>query len=167
MSMTLIKKFFGKVTEEVLTVIWRSQRQREESMSLSTQPWSWQKAVVWLVVITIAAVVYFSGISHELIWYDESVAVAIANHGFADIFALLPAENHPPLYFLLLRAAIMIFGNSEWALRFISAAAAVGMVALGAGPVRRIFGDRTALLYAVVVLFTPIILIQAHEARMY
>jgi uncharacterized membrane protein len=33
--------------------------------------------------------------------------------------------------------------------------------------VRRIFGNRTAFLYAIVVLFTPAVLIYAHEARMY
>lgn len=123
--------------------------------------------VIWAAVMAGAAAVYFAGISHELIWYDESVAIGIANHSFADIFRLLPNENHPPLYFLLLRLAKLILGGSEWALRFFSAAAAVGMVGLGAGPVRRIFGNRGALVYAAVVIFTPVILIQAHEARMY
>jgi hypothetical protein len=124
-------------------------------------------AVVWGAVVAIAAAVYFVGISHELIWYDEAVSVAIASHSFADIFRLLPTENHPPLYFLLLRLARIVLGNSEWALRFLSAAAAVGVVGLGAGPVRRILGDRGAFAYAAVIIFTPVILIQAHEARMY
>ena len=136
-------------------------------MFLSTQDRVWKTAAVWAAVVAAAAVVYFVGISHELIWYDEAVAVAIAQHGVADIFRLLPNENHPPLYFLLLRLAELVLGNAEWALRFVSAAAAVGMVGLGAGPVRRIVGNRGALVYAAVVVFTPVILIQAHEARMY
>jgi 4-amino-4-deoxy-L-arabinose transferase-like glycosyltransferase len=128
---------------------------------------NWQMFAIWAAVIGVAAVVYVVGISHELIWYDESVSVAIANHSFAEIFQLLPHENHPPLYFLLLRLVKLALGNSEWALRLLSAAAAVGMVGLGAGPVRRIFGNRGALAYAAVAIFTPVILIQAHEARMY
>lgn len=136
-------------------------------MSLPIQNTNRRVYVVWLAVIAAAAVVYFVGISHELIWYDEAVSVAIANHSFADIFRLLPYENHPPLYFLLLRLAKLVLGNSEWALRFLSATAAVGLVGLGAGPARRIFGHRGALMYAAVVIFTPVILIQAHEARMY
>ncbi|HET6450369.1 MAG TPA: glycosyltransferase family 39 protein [Spirochaetia bacterium] len=127
----------------------------------------WRTTILWTVLVAAAAAIYFIGISHELIWYDESVSVAIANHGFRDILRLLPDENHPPLYFLLLRLSKLVFGNSEWALRLPSAAAAVGLVGLGAGPVRRILGDRGAVAYAVVVLFTPVILIQAHEARMY
>lgn len=53
------------------------------------------------------------------------------------------------------------------AMRSLSVVGAVGLAALGAGPVRRIFGNRNAFLYTIVVLFTPAILIYAHEARMY
>jgi uncharacterized membrane protein len=76
-------------------------------------------------------------------------------------------DNHPPLYYLLLRMVRVVLGNSEWALRLLSVAGAVALVGLGAGPVRRIFGHKTAFIYALVVLFTPVILIYAHEARMY
>src|SRR5512141_1976805 len=60
-----------------------------------------------------------------------------------------------------------IFGSSVWALRLPSVLGAIGLVSLGAGPVRRILGNRTGLIYAGVVLFTPVVLIYAHEARMY
>ena len=81
--------------------------------------------------------------------------------------AQVMVDNHPPLYYILLSLLRMALGNSEWALRSLSVAGAVGLVMLGAGPVRRIFGNRNAFLYAIVVLSTPAILIYAHEARMY
>jgi uncharacterized protein (DUF2141 family) len=124
-------------------------------------------AIAWTAVIAAACVVYLSGISHELIWYDEAVSIAIAKHRFSEIIALLPNENHPPLHFLLLRIMILVFGSSEWALRLLSVIAAVGLVGLGAGPVRRLVGNRTAFTYAAVVLFIPVVLIHAHETRMY
>ncbi|MBN1962543.1 MAG: glycosyltransferase family 39 protein [Deltaproteobacteria bacterium] len=123
--------------------------------------------IVWTILIIAACVIYFAGISHELIWYDEAISAAIANHSFSEIMSLMPYENHPPLYFILLHFTQMILGDSEWALRFISAVAAIGMVGLGAGPVRRLFGDRTAFAYAIVVLSFPVMLIYAHETRMY
>ncbi|MGZ6347871.1 MAG: DUF2141 domain-containing protein, partial [Anaerolineales bacterium] len=91
----------------------------------------------------------------------------VASHLPWQIPALVTVDNHPPLYYMLLSLVRLALGNSEWALRSLSVAGAVGLLALGAGPVRRIFGDRNAFLYGIVVLFTPSVLIYAHEARMY
>lgn len=131
------------------------------------QVWDRRWLLAWAVTMTTAFAVYFSGISHEAIWYDESISAAIASHSAADILRFMPNENHPPLYYLLLHFATRLFGHSEWALRLPSALGAVGLVALAAGPVRRALGERTAFAYAGVVLFMPGILIYAHEARMY
>lgn len=121
----------------------------------------------WIILIFPTAVVYAAGITHESFWYDEAYSAVIASYLPWQIPAQIMVDNHPPLYYILLSLVRMLLGNSEWALRSLSAAGAVGLVALGAGPVRRIFGSRTALLYVLVVLSTPAILIYAHEARMY
>ena len=52
-------------------------------------------------------------------------------------------------------------------MRLLSVLGALGMVCLGAGPVSRLLGNKTAMIYAVITIFTPITLIMAHEARMY
>ncbi|MEW5868576.1 MAG: glycosyltransferase family 39 protein [Chloroflexota bacterium] len=121
----------------------------------------------WIVIIILATVMYTFGVSHESFWYDEAYSSVIASYLPWQIPAQVMVDNHPPLYYILLSLVRMALGNSEWALRSLSVAGAVGLVALGAGPVRRIFGNRNAFLYAIVVLFTPAILIYAHEARMY
>jgi 4-amino-4-deoxy-L-arabinose transferase-like glycosyltransferase len=121
----------------------------------------------WIGIIILATVVYINGISHESFWYDEAYSSVIASYPPWQIPAQVMVDNHPPLYYILLSLMRVALGNSEWALRLLSVAGAVGLVALGAGPVRRIFGNRNAFLYAAVVLFTPAILIYAHEARMY
>ncbi len=124
-------------------------------------------ALVWIGIIALACLVYAAGMGHESICYDEMVVNAIAAHRPTEIVALMRFDNHPPLFYLLVWAVRALLGSSEWALRSVSVMAAVGLVALGAGPVRRLLGDRVAFLYAGVVLFTPAILIYAHEARMY
>lgn len=121
----------------------------------------------WIALLGAAVVVYAAGVAHESFWYDEAYSSVIASYRPWQIPAQLWVDNHPPLYYILLSLVRLVLGNSEWALRSLSVAGAVGLVALGAGPVRRIFGDRNAFLYAIVVLFTPAILIYAHEARMY
>ena len=121
----------------------------------------------WIAIIILAAVGYAAGISHESFWYDEAYSAVIASYLPWQIPTQVMVDNHPPLYYILLSLVRLALGSSEWALRSLSAAGAVGLVALGAGPVRRIFGNRNAFLYAIVVLFTPAVLIYAHEARMY
>ena len=121
----------------------------------------------WIAIIILAAVVYAFGISHESFWYDEAYSSVMASYLPWQIPAQVMVDNHPPLYYMLLSLVRMLLGNSEWALRSLSVVGAIGLVALGAGPVRRIFGNRNAFLYAMVVLSTPAILIYAHEARMY
>src|SRR5512143_3236180 len=121
----------------------------------------------WIALVMAAVVVYAVGVTHESFWYDEAYSSVMASYLPWQIPAQVWVDNHPPLYYILLSLVRLVLGNSEWALRSLSVAGAVGLVALGAGPVRRIFGDRNAFLYAIVVLCTPAILIYAHEARMY
>ena len=136
-------------------------------MERENKLWYGQPHFWWLIVIIMAGLVYFTGIAHESIWFDEAFSYKVASHSPGEILGLMTTDNHPPLYYLLLSLVMSIFGNSVWALRLPSVIGAVGLVSLGAGPVRRIFGNRTAFIYAGVVLLTQVVLIYAHEARMY
>jgi 4-amino-4-deoxy-L-arabinose transferase-like glycosyltransferase len=136
-------------------------------MNNAEQCWTRIRALAWAAVIAAACAVYYAGIAHEPICYDEVISDAIARHPLSALLGLLRYDNHPPLFYLLLKVVRAVLGNSEWALRVLPAAGSVGLVALGAGPVRRLVGHRTALLYAGVALCMPVLLIYAHEARMY
>jgi hypothetical protein len=128
---------------------------------------TWRRAAVWAAVIAAACAVYLTGLGHEPICYDEVVSDALARRPLGELLALLRYDNHPPLFYVLLHGVRAALGSSEWALRLLPAAGSVGLVALGAGPVRRLVGERTALLYAGAALCLPVLLIYAHEARMY
>jgi uncharacterized protein (DUF2141 family) len=136
-------------------------------MNRAEQPWNNPIFFAWVAVIAAACAMYTIGITHESIWYDEAYSAAMASHPLGEIITLTTFDNHPPLYYLLLRVVTAILGNSEWALRASSVVGAVALVSLGAGPVRRLFGNRAGFIYAAVVLFTPAMLTYAHEARMY
>src|SRR5512135_965852 len=136
-------------------------------MNKAERPWNKPVFFAWVALIAAACVMYTVGITHESIWYDEAYSAIMANHPLGQIVTLTTFDNHPPLYYLLLGMVTAVLGNSEWALRSLSVAGAVAMVSLGAGPVRRLFGDRTGFIYAAVILFTPAMLTYAHEARMY
>jgi 4-amino-4-deoxy-L-arabinose transferase-like glycosyltransferase len=139
----------------------------EGKRNMKQKPWYSQDPILWIVIVVVASLVYFWGIAHESIWFDEAYSAMMAGRSPGDLLGVMTFDNHPPLYYLLLSAFISVFGNSVWVLRLPSVIGAIGLVSLGAGPVRRILGNRTAFVYAGIVLFTPVVLIYAHEARMY
>ncbi len=49
--------------------------------------------------------------------------------------------------FAIAQVDVIYRGNSVWTLRSPSVLGATGLVSLGAGPVRRLFGNRTAFIY--------------------
>jgi uncharacterized membrane protein len=139
----------------------------ESNMDRKKPTWDSPNLYCWIAIILVACLVYAIGITHESIWFDEAYSAVMAGHSFSQIISLTAIDKHPPLYFLLLRVVSTVLGTSDWALRTLSVAGAVALVSLGAGPVRRIFGNKTAYIYVALTIFTPGILIYAHEARMY
>lgn len=136
-------------------------------MNEAGPPWTRRSVLAWTTVVAAACAVYVAGIGHEPICYDEVVSDALARRPLRELMGLLRFDNHPPLFYVLLHAVRAVLGGSEWALRVLPTAGSIGLVALGAGPVRRLVGDRTALLYAGTALCMPVLLVYAHEARMY
>jgi len=122
---------------------------------------------LWCIILIIAAVFYFTGISHESLWCDEAFSANMTDYSFFKILKTTSLDVHPPLYYIMLKIFRIVLGKSEFAFRLLSVLGAVGMICLGVGPVTRLFGNRTAITYAVITVFTPITLIMAHEARMY
>ena len=121
--------------------------------------------VIWPVILGGALIYFLIGITHETLWYDEVYSFWMTRYNFHQIAAYTHAG--PPLYYLLLKLFYLILGDSVWALRFLSVLGAVALVGLGAGPVRRACGDKTAYIYAILTVFTPIMLIMAHEVDRY
>lgn len=105
--------------------------------------------------------------TYEGLWFDEALTAAYSNHSLSEIFNMLKWDSHPPLYYFMLRLFRVIFGNSVFALRAFSAVAVVALASLGAGPIRRILGKKTGIIYTFLVFTTPILLVYGQEVRMY
>jgi len=115
----------------------------------------------------IGTTLMFIGIAHESLWFDESYTAALMNHSLKDIIEITSTDSHPPLYYLLLRIFSAVFGRSVFALRAFSVVGTAALASLGIGPVRRIFGNRYALVYSFLIFALPISFSMSQEARMY
>lgn len=123
--------------------------------------------LVWGGVMAAGAVLLLTGITNESLWYDEAYTGSLVRQSFSSIIHITGGDNHPPLYYLALRAFTLVFGNTVFTLRLFSVIGALAMAALGIGPVRRALGDRAGFIYTVFTPAMPITISMAQEARMY
>ena len=123
--------------------------------------------ILWGFLFIAGIFLLFLGITSEGIWYDESYTAAVINHSIINIIKFTANDNHPPLYYILLKIFSLIFGNSLFALRAFSALAIISLAGLGAEPIRKSFGNKAGMIFSFLVFFLPINHSMAHDIRMY
>ena len=101
------------------------------------------------------------------IWFDEGYTLIVESQPFARMMDLLKVDVHPPLYYLLLRMWISVFGSDVMALRAMSCVFCGLTVLMSMVLLRFMAGERHALLASPFVVFAPLMLRYGYEIRMY
>lgn len=125
------------------------------------------RKITWVAVLALGVFMTFFRIGNDSLWYDESYSVAAARHPVAEMIPIIANDSHPPLYYLMLRPVTLVLGNSETAVRSLSAIGLLALAGLGFFPLRKLWGNRGGLVFALAVLFTPMSIAASREARMY
>ncbi len=126
-------------------------------------------AVVVGVLVAASVIIRFT--ASQALWLDEAQSVAIARlplHGAGvTLWDGLLQDGSPPLYYLLLHGWIDLFGESNLAVRSLSAVINI----LAAWPLYvlagRVVGERAARVAVVLYLTSPFALYFGTETRMY
>ncbi|MDX2163713.1 MAG: glycosyltransferase family 39 protein [bacterium] len=118
-------------------------------------------------LILCAAVLRFHGIDSQSLWHDEGNSVVQAGRSLADIAYHAGRDIHPPGYYWMLAVWRAVFGESELALRSLSAFASTITVALGYAIGRRLMPNWAAGLAAALIALNTFSIYYAQEARMY
>jgi hypothetical protein len=119
-------------------------------------------------VIVLGVAVRMFGLGRRDFWFDESctfqyVQALVAGPNWSDM--LRESTNLP--YYVVLRAWVGLFGESEAAYRSLSAvAASVALAPLG-WTARKLAGRRAALICLALGALHPLHVFYAHEARVY
>ncbi|MFW6082711.1 MAG: glycosyltransferase family 39 protein, partial [Chloroflexota bacterium] len=120
-----------------------------------------------VAILCLAAWLRFYRLGAQSLWNDEGNSARIAERSVSLIIEGAAGDVHPPGYYLLLSAWRGLLGESEWALRSLSAVAGVALVAL-TGLLGRYLFDRTSgLVAASFCAFSPLAVYYAQEVRMY
>jgi hypothetical protein len=105
--------------------------------------------------------------SGQSVWFDEAYSIALAERSWGDIVRLTAQDVHPPMYYWLLKAWMMVFGSGEVALRSMSALFLMLSILVMALLLRKLLGTRTTLLALPFIVFAPFLLRYGFEIRMY
>ena len=121
-----------------------------------------------MLVAAAAVALRVYALTAKALWFDETYSVFIASLPIERLLVVTAINDaHPPLYYLLLHLWMPVFGDSELAVRLLSAligAAVVPVVYLFG---RHLVGPTAAVVAAGLVALVPAQIAVAQEARMY
>ena len=135
--------------------LWESNR-----MNFRFDPWLWG---AFLVAISLRLV----RLDEAALWHDETFTATWLRLPWGAMVRTVLADNHLPLYFVMVKAWTSIAGASPWALRLPSALCSWAIVPLTAGIGEIVSGRRTARWAAWFAALSPYLLQHAQDARMY
>lgn len=130
-----------------------------------------RQALLWsCLILAVAAALRLYRLGQNSLWVDEYHSLITARLPLADVSAAALSSEafQSPLYFWLLHFVIGLFGDSETALRLVSAVAGAVTVPLAALLIRELReSDRVAIFGAALLALSPLHLWYSQEARPY
>jgi mannosyltransferase len=101
------------------------------------------------------------------LWLDEAQSVAFASLPLDEIAGALREDGAPPLYYVVLHGWMWLVGDSDFAVRALSALLSTATVIVVAALTRRRWGPTMAVAATVLVATSPFAIRYAAHARMY
>jgi mannosyltransferase len=121
-----------------------------------------------LGILALAASLRFVQLGHDSLWADEAFSAHIAGANVSDLFdQATSADPNPPLYWVLLHGWIAVFGDSEAALRSLSAVVGVALVLVVFVLGKRLGGSGVGLIAALLTAVSEFLVHYSQEARVY
>lgn len=120
-----------------------------------------------VAVLLLAAGLRFHLLGSQSLWNDEGNSVVQAGRSLTEIAEHAARDIHPPGYYMLLAGWRSLTGESEFALRMLSALSSVVSVAFAFSLGRRLYGAWAGLIAALFVALNTFSIFYAQETRMY
>jgi hypothetical protein len=143
------------------------QQRREGKHNLYSAPLPLTAFALSLLILFIAAFLRFHNLGLQSFWNDEGNSYVQSTRTFLDIAANAARDIHPPGYYWLLAGWRLLVGESEFALRALSAFAGVLTVALTYALGRRLHSATAGLAAALLVALNTFSIYYGQETRMY
>ncbi len=123
--------------------------------------------ILVFALIILAFALRFHLLGNQSLWNDEGNSYVQATRSLSDIAANAARDIHPPGYYWLLHLWRIFAGETEFALRSLSALASVLTVAFTFALGRKLYGPIAGLAAALFVTLNTFSIYYAQETRMY
>ncbi len=120
-----------------------------------------------LFIMTVGFALRLYHLDSLSVWIDEANSVRIAHMGFADMVSALARDSSPPLYYLLLRFWMILFGEVPAAVRLLSVLFGTILVGYIFVVAYRFFSYRAGLVASLLMAVAPAQILHAQQCRMY
>lgn len=127
----------------------------------------WLSRLWWAPILALAIALRFYHLTSAAIWGDEGSSLLLSEYAATDLWFHAAHDVHPPLYFLLLRGWIEVFGDSIGSIRSMSAIPGAVVVGLGIWLTQQLSTRRAAVLAGLLLALLPTAVRYSQEVRMY
>lgn len=125
----------------------------------------------WLpvaAIVVLGALLRLVTLGDQSLWFDEAATWELMRLPLHEMLSALPhRESNPPLFYVLEWLTTRAFGDSEFALRLLSAIAGTALIAVAHALGRIVGGARVALAAAALIAVNPLLVWFSQEARSY
>ena len=105
---------------------------------------------------------------NQSLWLDEATTALVSKMPVSEIFSkFLPGDFHPPLYYLVMKFWVDLFGSSEISLRIPSVIFGILLVYLVYLIAKKMFNGKTAMIASILSATSGLLIYYSQEARMY
>lgn len=119
-----------------------------------------------LLTLGISLFIYLD-IENTSLLYDDVYSIFMVKASYTDIINITASDVHPPLYYWCLKFFTSFFGDSLFSFRVFSTLGIIAVLLLGCFPIWRLFGDKTAIFFMLLIIIFPVTQYLATEIRMY
>ena len=130
-----------------------------------------QKMILKRVEISLiclySCILIFLAFSSNAIWLDEAYSLSQIQYSWKDLIQLIIIDVHPPFYYLVLKAASLVFGSSIAAMKMVSVFPTILMVVFVSLFLKKEFSDKAAIIFLLLCITSETVTHYSIEIRMY
>ncbi len=126
-----------------------------------------QKTGLLAAAALLFLICYLSLCFNNNIWTDEAFTIELLHADFAGIIHGTASDVHPPLYYLIAKCFVLVFGSSLLSLKIVSIIPMLLCMTWGAAVIWKRFGFHAALAFDFLLGVIPCTMEYAVQVRMY
>ena len=124
-------------------------------------------AIIFALILVLAFVLRLFHLADESIWLDEGISIAMSKLSLSEMIDKSAVDSLPPLYYSLLHYWMLLFGDSEFSVRFLSLIFSLSTIVAAYQVTKLLIDETVALVVAFLLAISVFHIEYAQEARMY